>query len=132
MTRHEYQNRAEKLLSTHRYPSDGSLVQALLVFGVGLTADGHSTKADIFLRMANKCAIPRAPSVTQNSKQSLRSSHAPVALMSLLIAVLAKHSPTRLPPNLSMKYRRRFAREPSSHRRDSLPNVPTNPSGESR
>jgi hypothetical protein len=53
----EYQNRAEKLLSTHRYPSDGPLVQALLVFAIGLSADGHSTKADIFLRKANKCAM---------------------------------------------------------------------------
>lgn len=54
--REGYQNRAGKLLATSMYPSDGSLVQALLIFAIGLRTSGYLTKADIFLRKANNCA----------------------------------------------------------------------------
>jgi Fungal Zn(2)-Cys(6) binuclear cluster domain len=55
--RNGYRRRAEQLLSMQQYPSDGSLVQALLILAIGLNTDGYSTKADIVLQRAKKCAI---------------------------------------------------------------------------
>ena len=55
--RNGYQHRAEELLSTQQHPSDGSLVQALLILAIGLNTDGYSTKADIVLQRARNCAI---------------------------------------------------------------------------
>jgi hypothetical protein len=52
-----YQHRAEQLLSAQRYPSDGSLVQALLVLAIGLHAEGYAQRTGILLQRAKKCAI---------------------------------------------------------------------------
>ena len=52
-----YQHRAEELLSTQQYPSDGSLVQALLILAIALNADGYAAKADVILQRARRCAI---------------------------------------------------------------------------
>ena len=57
LDRSKYQNRADALLATHPYRSDGLLVQAMLVFAIGLRSDGHVTQADMFLRKAHKCAV---------------------------------------------------------------------------
>ena len=49
-----------------------------------LLVRSRSYRRKVATPSSNPASLPRAPSVTQNSKQSLRSSHAPVALMSVL------------------------------------------------